>query len=59
MGYAIEEEASVESNLNKLAAGRISAYADLESIVDHTLGKDTTRYKNNFIHRSVKRSIIC
>jgi hypothetical protein len=55
MGYAIEEEASVESNLNKLAAGRISAYADLESIVDHTLGKDTT----HFIHRSVKRSIIC
>jgi polar amino acid transport system substrate-binding protein len=46
MGYAIEEEASVDSNLKKLAAGRISAYADLESIVDHTLGKDPSRYNN-------------
>ena len=46
MGYDIEEEASVDSNLKKLAAGRISAYADLESIVDHTLSKDPTRYKN-------------
>ena len=46
MGYEVEEEASVASNLNKLAAGRISAYAEIESIADYRLAKDKTRYEN-------------
>jgi polar amino acid transport system substrate-binding protein len=45
MGYDIEEEASATSNLDKLVAGRISAYADLESIVDSTLRKYKPRYE--------------
>ena len=46
LGYEVEEEASVASNLNKLAAGRIAAYAELESIADHTLGAEKSRYKH-------------
>jgi polar amino acid transport system substrate-binding protein len=46
MGYAVEEEASVANNLNKLAAGRISAYAEIESIADYTLGKEKSQYEN-------------
>jgi len=46
MGYEVEEEASVRSNLDKLAAGRISAYADLETIVDNTLGNLKPRYND-------------
>lgn len=44
MGYKVEEEASLRANLDKLVAGRISAYADLETIVDNTLGKLKPRY---------------
>ena len=39
MGFVVEEEANIVSNLNKLIAGRISAYADVESIVDNQLSK--------------------
>jgi len=46
MGYAVEEEATVANNLNKLAAGRISAYAEIESIADYAIGKEKTRYEN-------------
>ncbi|MBT8367437.1 MAG: transporter substrate-binding domain-containing protein [Deltaproteobacteria bacterium] len=46
MGYEIEEEASVANNLNKLKAGRISAYAEIESIADYALGKERTQYEN-------------
>jgi polar amino acid transport system substrate-binding protein len=46
MGYAVEEEASVANNLNKLAADRISAYAEIESIADYSLGKEKIRYEN-------------
>ncbi len=46
MGYVVEEEASVANNLNKLAAGRISAYAEIESIADYTLGQEKSRYEN-------------
>lgn len=46
MGYEVEEEASVANNLNKLAAGRISAYAEIETIADYVLGKEKTRYEN-------------
>ena len=46
MGYAVEEEASVANNLNKLAAGRISAYAEIESIADYTLDKEESRYED-------------
>ncbi len=46
MGYEVEEEASVANNLNKLAAGRISAYAEIESIADFTLGQEKSRYEN-------------
>jgi polar amino acid transport system substrate-binding protein len=46
MGYAVEEEASVASNLNKLAAGRISAYAEIESIADYIRDKEKSRYEN-------------
>jgi len=46
MGYAVEEEASVANNLNKLAAGRISAYAEIESIADDTLDKEESRYED-------------
>ncbi len=45
MGYEVEEEASVGTNLDKLQAGRISAYADLEAIVDNILAKSNQRYK--------------
>jgi polar amino acid transport system substrate-binding protein len=44
MGYEVAEEGSVTTNLDKLAAGRISAYADLESIVDSTLSKNKSTY---------------
>ena len=46
MGYAVEEEATVANNLNKLAAGRISVYAEIESIADHAIGKEKPRYDN-------------
>jgi polar amino acid transport system substrate-binding protein len=46
MGYEVEEEANVSNNLNKLAAGRISAYAEIESIADYTLDKEKPRYEN-------------
>jgi polar amino acid transport system substrate-binding protein len=46
MGYEVEEEANVSNNLNKLAAGRISAYAEIESIADHILDKEISRYEN-------------
>jgi len=45
MGYDVEEEAGVNANLEKLAAGRISAYADLETMVDNTLRIPNPRYK--------------
>ena len=45
MGYEVVEEASVDTNLNKLAAGRISAYADMEKMVDNTLRKNNPRYQ--------------
>jgi len=45
MGHEVEEEASVGINLDKLAAGRISAYADMETIVDNVLNKLGPRYK--------------
>jgi len=45
MGYKVEEEASVIGNLNKLAAGRISLYADLELIIDNTLRETRSRYE--------------
>jgi polar amino acid transport system substrate-binding protein len=45
MGYAVEEEAGVITNLNKLTAGRISLYADLELIVDNTLRQYHPRYE--------------
>ena len=45
MGYEVEEEASVDTNLNKLDAGRISAYADMEKMVDNTLRKHNPRYQ--------------
>jgi polar amino acid transport system substrate-binding protein len=46
MGYEVEEEASVANNLDKLAAGRISAYAEIESIADHTMDKEKSSYEN-------------
>jgi polar amino acid transport system substrate-binding protein len=46
MGYEVEEEASVSNNLNKLAAGRISAYAEIESMADYTLAKEKSRFAN-------------
>ena len=46
MGYEVEEEATVSNNLNKLAAGRISAYAEIESIADYILDKEKSRYEN-------------
>ena len=45
MGYDVEEEAGVSTNLSKLAAGRISAYADMETMVDNTLRNPNPRYK--------------
>lgn len=44
MGYQVEEEGSVTSNLDKLLAGRISAYADLENIVDSALADYGSKY---------------
>ena len=44
MGHKVAEEGSVATNLDKLAAGRISAYADLESIVDNALNNHRSRY---------------
>jgi polar amino acid transport system substrate-binding protein len=44
MGYNVAEEGSVAANLDKLAAGRISVYADLESIVDNTLRNNKSPY---------------
>jgi len=44
MGYEVEEEGNVISNLEKLLAGRISAYADQESIVDAALRKLGSKY---------------
>jgi polar amino acid transport system substrate-binding protein len=46
MGYEVEEEANVANNLNKLVAGRISAYAEIESIADYTLSKEKVLYEN-------------
>ena len=43
-GYSVEEEGSVINNLDKLVAGRISAYADMETIVDNTLRKYGSKY---------------
>ena len=34
------------NNLDKLAVGRISAYAEIESIADHTMDKEKSRYEN-------------
>ncbi len=45
MGHVVEEEASVKINLNKLMAGRISAYADIETLVDNELVKLGPRYQ--------------
>lgn len=45
MGYAVEEEASVKINLDKLMVGRISAYADMETLVDNKLVKLGPRYQ--------------
>ena len=44
MGYEVEEEGSVTNNLDKLVAGRISAYADIETLVDNTLRKYEPKY---------------
>ena len=44
MGYKVMEEGSVTNNLDKLVAGRISAYADIETIVDNTLRKHKSKY---------------
>jgi polar amino acid transport system substrate-binding protein len=44
MGYEVKEEGSVTSNLDKLAAGRISAYADMETIVDSALRNYQPKY---------------
>jgi polar amino acid transport system substrate-binding protein len=44
MGYLVEEEASPENNINKLASKRISTYADIESLVDNILSKNQERY---------------
>jgi len=44
MGYEVEEEGSVISNLEKLLAGRISAYADMDTIVESTLRKSEPKY---------------
>jgi polar amino acid transport system substrate-binding protein len=44
MGYEVKEEGSVTNNLDKLVAGRISAYADMETIVDSTLRKYKPKY---------------
>jgi polar amino acid transport system substrate-binding protein len=46
MGYEVEEEASVANNLDKLAAGRISAYAEIESIADYIRDKEKSRYED-------------
>ena len=46
MGYDVEEEASATNNFDKLEAGRISAYAEIESIADYVLGQDSNRYAN-------------
>ena len=44
MGYDVEEESSVINNLEKLVAGRISAYADIETLVENTLRKYEPKY---------------
>jgi hypothetical protein len=44
MGYKVKEEGSVTNNLDKLVAGRISVYADIETIVDNTLRKHKLKY---------------
>ncbi len=45
MGHTVQEEASVKTNLDKLLANRISAYADMETIVDNVLDKLGPRYQ--------------
>lgn len=44
MGYDVEEESSVINNLEKLVAGRISVYADIETMVENTLRKYEPKY---------------
>lgn len=44
MGHDVEEEGSVINNLEKLLAGRISAYADMDTIVESTLRKSEPKY---------------
>jgi polar amino acid transport system substrate-binding protein len=44
MGYDVEEESSATSNLEKLVAGRISAYADMDTIVENTLREYGQKY---------------
>jgi polar amino acid transport system substrate-binding protein len=44
MGYEVKEEGSVANNLDKLVADRISAYADMETIVDNILRKHKPKY---------------
>jgi polar amino acid transport system substrate-binding protein len=45
MGYRVEEERNVTLNLDKLVAGRISAYAEIESIVDNTIAANKKKYE--------------
>ena len=44
LGYTVQEEASVDSNFNKLLAGRISAYAEIESLADSEIKSKPNRY---------------
>jgi len=58
MGYVVEEEGSVFNNLDKLAAGRISVYADLESIVDSVIENHKSKYaKIEKLHPPLKEKM--
>ena len=46
MGHKVEEVSSIDKNLNKLLSGRISAYAEIETIADSKITKNIEKYSN-------------
>jgi polar amino acid transport system substrate-binding protein len=46
MGYIVEEERGIRPNFDKLSAGRISAYAEIETIAEGYLDKYRTQYQD-------------
>ncbi len=46
MGYKVEEARSIDMNLDKLIAGRISAYAEIETIADNKIARNIGKLSN-------------